>query len=699
MNASVFVLLSLLASGAVAREQNAATANPIRKVVSMLQAMQAKVEAEGATEKALYDQFMCYCATGGSSLSDSISAAETKVPAVSSDITEAEEKNAQTKDALKQAQTERAAADAAVKQATALRNKEAAEFAKLKIEADANIAALTKAVAAIEAGAAGGFLQTSAAQVLQKLTLTMQDESEKQEVLAFLSSAHATAYAPQSGQITGILKQMGDTMNADLMSATEDEKAAVKSYDGLMSAKAKEIAALTASVEAKIKMTGELSVDIVEMKQDLKDTEKALIEDKKFLADLDTSCKTKTAEWDERTKTRGLEIEALADTIKILNDDDALELFKKTLPGSSSFVQVGVNVASVRARAIAAIKAVQSKDHRAAVDFILLAIHGKAAGFEKVLKMVDDMMALLKREQQDDNDKKEYCSKQFDQMDDKRKALDRQYADENAAIESATEGISQLQDEMKALEAGIAALDTSVAEATEQRKQENVEFKALIASNTAAKDLMKFAKNRLNKFYNPRLYVAPAKKELSAEDRIVANMGSASFVQVSSHTSTETAPPPPPETFGAYKTSGKSTGVISMIDLLISDMDKEMTEANQEEKDSQQDYQAMMRDSAEKRTQDSKSLTQKGGAKADMEADLEATKGSKQETMRELSATLEYIQSLHGECDWLLMSFDARMEARTGEIDSLVKAKAILSGADFSLVQTAAQTRNLRSSK
>merc|ERR1719456_1563275 len=95
----------------------------------------------------------------------------------------------------------------------------------------------------------------------------------------------------------------------------------------------------------------------------------------------------------------------------------------------------------------------------------------------------------------------------------------------------------------------------------------------------------------------------------------------------------------------------------------------------------------MMKESAEKRTLDSKAIADKTASKADAEADLEATEGSKKETIRELYATGKYIQSLHGECDWLLMNFDARKEARTGEIDSLVKAKAILSGADYSLLQ------------
>merc|ERR1711939_1227497 len=107
-----------------------------------------------------------------------------------------------------------------------------------------------------------------------------------------------------------------------------------------------------------------------EMKQDLKDTSKALEEDKKFLGNLENTCKTKTAEWDERVKTRGLELEALADTIKMLNDDDALELFKKTLPGASSFLQLQVSAQEVRAQALSALKT-GAPDYR--VDLISLA--------------------------------------------------------------------------------------------------------------------------------------------------------------------------------------------------------------------------------------------------------------------------------------------------------------------------------------
>merc|ERR1719450_1945581 len=134
-------------------------------------------------------------------------------------------------------------------------------------------------------------------------------------------------------------------MNKDLAEASATEAAAIKASDELMAAKQKEVNALTAAIEEKMVRLGDLQVSLVEMKEDLDDTGKALIEDKKFLADLDKNCALKTKEHEENMKLRSEELLALADTIKVLNDDDALELFKKALPAASaSFVQLKVSI-------------------------------------------------------------------------------------------------------------------------------------------------------------------------------------------------------------------------------------------------------------------------------------------------------------------------------------------------------------------
>merc|ERR1719336_1873491 len=274
-------------------------------------------------------------------------------------------------------------------------------------------------------------------------------------------------------------------------------------------------------------------------------------------------------------------------------------------------------------------------------------------------------------------------------------------------IEESKESLATLAEEIKAVKAGIVALDKAVAEATEQRKAEAAEFKDLVASNTAAGELILFAKNRLQKFYNPRLYKAAPKRELSEEDRIyeneggdipteapggIANTGITALVQMFS--SSRGAPAPPPEVAAAYKKKSEgSAGVMAMMDLLVQDLDKETTEAKTEEANAKDAYQKMMSESAAKRTEDSKALTDKGAAQAELGSALQRSEADKKADTRELMGVMKYISSLKSECDWLLQYFDVRKQARADEIDSLQRAKAVLSGADFSLLQSDTRAR------
>merc|ERR1719345_484695 len=268
------------------------------------------------------------------------------------------------------------------------------------------------------------------------------------------------------------------------------------------------------------------------------------------------------------------------------------------------------------------------------------------------------MVVTLKKEQTDDDHKKEYCAAQFDQADDKKKSLERAVSDLETAIEDAKEGVATSKADIEELEDGIKALDKAVAEATSQRKEENEDFTGLMASDTAAKEILGFAKNRLNKFYNPALYKAPPKRELSDEDRAtlaaggtlaptaapagIAGTGITEFAEVSQHGVAK--PAPPPEAPGAYKKKGEeSNGVIAMIDLLIKDLDKEMTVAQAEEKDAQGDYESMMEDSKNKRAGDSEALGDKEATLADLEAALEKDTESLKSTGKELGATNQYI--------------------------------------------------------
>jgi len=317
--------------------------------------------------------------------------------------------------------------------------------------------------------------------------------------------------------------------------------------------------------------------------------------------------------------------------------------------------------------------------------------------------MVDEMVTLLGREQTDDDDKKAYCEQLIDKTEDALKATELTVSDLAKASADYKEQVATLGEEIASLNDGIKALDKQVAEATEERKEEHEDNVETLASDNAAKEIIGIAKNRMNKFYSPKLYKAPPKRELSEAEQITVNNGGTlaptaapggiggtgvtAFAQV--------APAPPPETFGAYSKKGEeSTGVIAMMDMMIADLDKEITEIEVEEKENQAEYEQFMSDSAGKRASDAKSIEDKESAKADREATLIKTDEEHGNKQKEAMATHKYLSEVHGDCDCLLSNFDMRKQARAGEVDALKKAKAVLSGADYALLQSAAVHRH-----
>jgi len=680
------------ASGITVESTVAHKRNPIRTVVTMLQSITKKIEKEGKDGEDLFDKFMCECRTSSAALNKQIETAQTSGSDNSAAAAAGGAQQAQLIKDIADTKASRAAAKETIAMATGIREKEAKAFAASKADSESNIAAMGKALAAIRAGVGGAFLQTDAAKTLRDLVKDQQDlfsSSDKDEVEAFLQGGQGEQ---QSGEIIGVLSQLEEEWVKDLASAEAAEKDAIATYESLVAAKNKEFETLQASLEEKMTRLGELGVANAEMANAGGDTADQLADDQKSLADLATSCAARTKEWEAEQRSRSEELLALADTIKMLNDDDALDLFKKTLPGASaSFVQVSVSANAVRAKAVAVLRAAQQKHKKSsALAFVALALHGKKAGFEKVVALIDRMAGQLKIEQKMDADKKAYCASEFDKSDDEKKVLTRKVADAETAIMDSKETLATLVEEIKTTQATIQGSDKSVAEATAQRQEENAAFKQMKTETTAAIELIGMAKNRMNKFYNPSLYVAAPKRELSREDRIAVNMGG-------------TAPPTPApggiagtgitafvqvhEVVEAAKKTQESAGVIAMMDLLSKDLESQMQVAETDEKNAQEDYETAMTDAQAKRLADAKLLGEKMSAKAETDAALEGHVEDKKSSSQELMGNGAYIASLHADCDWLIQNYDQREAARTDEIDAMMKAKDVLNGADYSLLE------------
>jgi len=704
--------------------------NPIRRVVTLMQNMQKKIETEGETEAELHDKYMCYCKTGGENLQAGISEAGAKLPQLVSSLEEATAEKSQLESDIAKHNSDKEATNTAIDEAKAVRKKEAADFKTLSEEATANIEAMAKAIVAIEKGLAGSFLQTNAGTQLVKFTSSDDFQSidmtdaDRDDITAFLQNGQPGPGG--SMEIDGILKQMKETMEKALADAAQNEAEGIKVFNSLVDAKTKESDALTAMVESKTERLGEVGVDMVNLAQDIDDTRTALAEDTKFIGDLKVNCDLAVKEWDVRLKIRSEEIVAITETIKILNDDDALDLFKKTL-ASPSLLQTMVTSKEMIQEAQEVLRAARkhsNKHGRVHIDLIALALHGKKVSFSKVLKMIDDMVAELGVEQKADEAKKTQCAADLDQADDDKKSLERDLSDLSKLIDDQKASAETLTEEIAALETSIKNLDAEVADRTQQRKVNHEEFVEELASNQGAIQLLEMAKNRMNKFYNPKLYKAAPKRELSEEERITLNMGGslaptaapggiagtgvtaltqedddddddASFLQVSSRSKRD-APPPPPAAMGAYKKkSNEGTGVVSMIDMLKKDLELETSEMQTEEKGYQKAYETFVSDAADQRTESSKYLTEKANVKADLEVNIERNNREHGARGVEAMNNAKLIGDLHGDCDWLLQNFDVRKEARAGEADALKKAKAVLSGADYSLVQTSSH-RHLR---
>merc|ERR1719217_1545817 len=241
--------------------------------------MAKEIEEDGEKDEEMHEKYMCYCETNSKKLSDGIAALEAEIPQIEASIKEALGAKAQLEAGL------------------AKREKENTAFVDESTESKANIAACKKAIDAITAGMAGSFLQSDATGALRKLILARDslDRYTRNMLTEFLSTSTSTGYAPASGEIVGILKQLLEDMEKELADMTEEENSAQTEFDALVAAKEKEIQAATEAIEMKTEKNGEVAVKIVNLKNDLEDAQDALGEDQKFVAELKKGCATAEA--------------------------------------------------------------------------------------------------------------------------------------------------------------------------------------------------------------------------------------------------------------------------------------------------------------------------------------------------------------------------------------------------------------------
>ena len=186
-------------------------ANPIRKVVTILQTMQKEIEAEGEMEQKAFDKFMCYCEGNTDGMGKSVEAAGQRITELKSKLEADKAEKSQMDQELIQHKSDRASAKKDLETATSIREKEAADFAEATGSQKADLDAMTGAIAALEKGMGGSFIQSQKARVsrVAKVVQASQqvDDYERDEVLNLLQGKNPFGdYGAKSGEIVGILK-------------------------------------------------------------------------------------------------------------------------------------------------------------------------------------------------------------------------------------------------------------------------------------------------------------------------------------------------------------------------------------------------------------------------------------------------------------------------------------------------------------
>jgi len=307
--------------------------NPIRKVVTLMQNMQKEIEAEGEKEKELFEKFMCFCGGSGGDLEKAALESRAKIEEFSAKLKSESAEKTQVKQDLIQHKSDREGAKHDLSEATNIRDKEHAEFQDMAAESKTNIDAMAGAIPALEKGLGGAsLLQVPHIDMVHRLVETYPTVSADDRTVALAFLDQSSGESGSTDQIIGILKQMEDEMNAELKQATSEEDQAKGSFDQLKASKEEEVKLASSAIESKTARSGELAVTVVQTRDALEDEQDELADAEKFSANLKTQCASKQQEWDGRVKARNDEIAAVSEAIKILNDDDALDTFKKSDP-------------------------------------------------------------------------------------------------------------------------------------------------------------------------------------------------------------------------------------------------------------------------------------------------------------------------------------------------------------------------------
>jgi len=664
---SIFCLFALLAVGAYA---DVDTKNrPVSKVITLLKDMVGQLEKEAETDEEVYETMGCWCETNDKAKTTSIANAEGHISDLTTSIEELTGASARLNTEISNLDKEVAKNSQALDTATALRTKQLAEFNEEEKDMLQSISALKSAVITLSKHNAAMLQDSDDAydQIvpllhteLQKHKNLLQDVltvHQRKVIKSFDSQAlmqDASVAAAPSSEIFGILKQMKETFETNLGASQREEMENQKAFEDLKAAKEVEIAAGQSQIDAKTTQLGNTDEKKAQDEEDLEDTQEVLASDQAFLANLKERCANMDSEYEERTKTRQLEIGAVSKALAFLASDEAHDLFTRTF----NFVQVASG-SKRRDAAVAALRQAAKKfqDPRLST----LAVRARLDAFSKVKASIQDMVEKLIKEKEDEIKHKDFCIEEINNNERDNEMKERDRDDLVAKIDDLAMQIDSLAKAIEVLKAEVAEMQVQMKRAGEDREKANKDFQMTVADQRATQKLLAAALNILKGFYEK-----------------------AALVSVSQHSEKQAAGQAPPPGFKSYEKNAASGGVMGMMSGIINDAKAMEAEAIRGEESAQKTYEEFVIDTNNSVEEHVKDIVGKSDAKAKAEGAKVEAESERDSVLGELEQLANENADLHKSCDFTLKNFELRQTAREEEVEALKQSIAMFSGASFS---------------
>lgn len=652
--------------------------HPVMKVVRLLKDMEAELQSDLEDDKKVHEMLDCWCKTNEKEKTQAIETGEAQQSQLESFLGEAAAKMQEIKNKRDATLAEVDKDWAALNDAKAIRMKENQAYVKERDYLTGAVMAAEQAVVVLSkhhpelAQLRAVAHQLRQADVMSSKKLTSSQVAalkaflaEPQGATSFLAIPGFQSYAPQSGQIFGILKQMKADFSVDLDEANAKEATAVKEFEALKAAKDEEIATGK-------KMVVQLDQEFAEMGEkkalafkELEATKAQLELDRTFLKTLQEKCSVSDEEFAKRVKDRMTEIEAVADTIKIINSDKAFDNFMTTV--NTAFLQMSGGESTqeqqMRQRRVASMLA-EAAGRIHSPRLSLLATAAQLDAFTKVKEEIDKMVIELSKQQKDEIEHRDWCTKEKNENNrstaeayDKKTSLEAKMADLTKSIETLTA-------EIEASTKEVTEVQESMKSSSEIREGENAEYQQTVSDQRLTQMILNKALLRMKEVY------------LFLQQHETPKPG-APHIQTSA---THTDPGNGPAAFKEYEENAGGKRVVSMLEQIIAESKTAENEAMTAEEDAQTAYETLMKESNEQIIAATKKIADMTEAKAKAEEDLGMAKEDFKQTVVHLGDLHDTLGSIVKSCKFIWDNFDARQAARAAEIDALKEAKAILSG-------------------